>query len=162
MVYWLMGNLLTADVWIPHHFGSPWAVDVTVVDPTNTSLSLNTYSASKLLQDEADRKDKKYKAECTARGIDFHPFVVSHLGSFHDKAIAIMKTFAMVHSKATGRPFSDSVLHLRHKISLSLARTQAAAIIRRGSQGHNILVSRFVKDESVFAGEGEGVLNLYT
>jgi len=60
-----------------------------------------------LLQDEADSKDKKYKAACTARGIDFQPFVVSHLGSFHDKAIVIMKTFGMVNSKATGRSFSD-------------------------------------------------------
>ena len=65
--------------------------------------------------------------------------------------------------KATGRSFSDSVLNLRHKISLlSLARNQVAAIIRRGSQGHNILVSSYVKDEKVFGGEDEGVLNLYT
>ena len=99
---------------------------------------------------------------CTARGIDFHPFVVSHFGSFHEKATAVIKSFAMVHCKATGRSFSDSVLNLRHKIALSLARNQAAAIVRRGSQGHNILVSRFVKDRKGFGGEEAGVLNLYT
>ena len=74
--------------------------------------------------------------------------MVSPLGSYQSKAVELMKTLARMYSNHCDLSYSLSVLELRNRLAITLAQHQAAAILHRGSSGHNIMVSTFPRGTS--------------
>lgn len=137
-------GLKPADMFFPFwHNNIPRAVDFTVINITDSPLTLASYDPKKLLDDMDSKKNKMYADKCKEAGLDFQSFVVSHLGSYQSNAVELIKTLARMYSNHCDLSYSLSVLELRSRLAITLAQHQAAAILHRGSFGHNIMVSTF-------------------
>ena len=142
-------GLKPADMFFPRwHDNRPLAVDFTVINITDSSLAPISYDPKKLLDNMDDKKNKVYAALCKEAEIGFQSFVVSSLGSYQSKAVELIKTLARMYSNHCDLSYSLSVLELRNRLAITLAQHQAAAILHRGSSGHNIMVSTFPRGMS--------------
>ena len=142
-------GLKPADMFFPFwHNNIPRAVDFTVINITDSPLALASYDPKKLLDDMDNKKNKMYGDKCKEAGIEFQSFVMSHLGSYQSKAVELIKTLARMYSNHCDLSYSLSVLELRSRLAITLAQHQAAAILHRGSFGHNIMVSTFPRGSS--------------
>jgi hypothetical protein len=125
-----------ADIFIPHHTnGKSCAADIAVTHALQpSSITYAAREASGAATRYAKMvKDKKYKKllEDQDYGIDFLPLVVDCFGAWDQRAIKFFKKIAGSISKFKSRPYSETISQLMEKISVTLMRANAKALLRR-------------------------------
>ena len=99
-----------ADVFLPNFFGGqPVAADVTVSHPSQGLThardgGAQVQSASeRAALDEVDQKNRKYRRQCEARGVEFVPLAVCTFGGWLPQGEKLIKDLAERSAARTGR-----------------------------------------------------------
>ena len=122
-----------ADIFIPSHAGGKdVALDVTVINPLQTSLvSKAADEPGHALSVAHKRKLDKSWQPCHDQGIVFLPLAVESLGAWHKEAISEVKKLGSALARHTGEEESVTISHLFQKLSIDLMRGNSALFNNR-------------------------------
>jgi hypothetical protein len=126
----------SADILLP--YGIPGlsqrstAFDLTIT--TNFNKTMVGKAAKKDLaaaQSGEDRKSNEHETDLDKRGFDFFPLAFEATGGHCDQVAPIAHYFISQHSLMTGIPFSELSVNFWTRLSLSIQRSNATAILWR-------------------------------
>ena len=122
-----------ADVLIPHWTGGrDTALDVTVINPLQTELVRRAANkAGAALEVAFNRKMTQAGEACRREGIVFAPMPWETLGGWHEETVEQVKKLASAQARQTGEEQSEATRHLYQKLSVLLARGNAALLLNR-------------------------------
>ena len=114
--------------------GRPTALDVTVVNPLQTTLVsrvANDPEPGYALTYAFNGKMRKHGQDCRREGMVFLPMPVESLGGWHPEAAQQVKKIGAAKARQTGEEEEVSVSHLFQKLSILLMRGNAALLLNR-------------------------------
>ncbi len=125
-----------ADIWVPHwHSGAPAAWDFAVT----SGLRTDSLFAPSEDRDQATSAYEAFKrdhmntdARCRTRGLEFMPLVAeAHGGSWGLVAKSVWKSLSKAWDAVTGSDESAAAAELQQRISVTLQRENARAVLKR-------------------------------
>ena len=128
------------DVYLPNwSFGRALAIDVTVSHPSQAAVS-NTARAEasasvRAAAKAAHAKVNKHGARCAAQGVDFLPLAVCSFGGWLPEGVEFVNTLAQRVAMRSGLSQSVASVQLWQRLSVTLWRSNARAILHREPQG---------------------------
>ena len=112
--------------------GSDRALDVTVINPLQTQLvGQAANKAGAALETAYNRKMTQAGDACRREGLVFIPMPWETLGGWHEETVEQVKKLASAQARQTGEDQSTATRHLYQKLSVLLARGNAALLINR-------------------------------
>ena len=122
-----------ADVLIPNWTrGRDTALDVTVVNPLQAAMvDRAAVTAGHGLAEAYKRKMTKAGEACRQAGLTFIPMPMETLGGWHEQTELQVKKLASAQARHTGGDQSETTRHLSQRLSILLARGNAALILNR-------------------------------
>ena len=122
-----------ADVFIPcWTHGKDTALDITVVNPLQDALVRRAATTpGHALVHAFGRKMTGTGEACRREGIVFIPLPVETLGGWHEDAAQQIKKLGSAQSRQTGQEESVAISHLFQRLSILLARGNAALFLNR-------------------------------
>ena len=124
-----------ADVYFPDWSrGRPLAIDVTVSHPSQSTTSLRARGEASASERAAERreaeKERRYKAKCGAKGVDFLAAAVCCFGGWLGDSEAVVGELADRIAYSTGLAASVAKAQLWQQLSIALWRGNARLILR--------------------------------
>ena len=122
-----------ADIYIPGWAnGRDAALDVSVVSPLQQQLLKKAAEeAGSAAKKRNQEKLNKYYTLCQSEGIQFFPVVMETLGGWHRDGIDVVAKLARQLASHTGGDSEEISRHLFQRLSILLARGNAALILNR-------------------------------
>ena len=125
-----------ADVFLPNFFGGqPVAADVTVSHPSQGLThardgGAQVQSASeRAALDKVDQKNRKYRRQCEARGVEFVPLAVCAFGGWLPQGEKLIKDIAERSAARTGRDEGVVQAQFWERLSIALWQGNARQIL---------------------------------
>ena len=119
--------------------GRPLAADITVSHPSQASHSAQARegdSASiRAAVRAANDKVRKHKARCDAQGVEFLPLAVCSFGGWLPEGMEFVNKLAARVAERTGVAHGTAVSQLWQRLSVTLWRANAHAILHRTPPG---------------------------
>ena len=148
-------NLIPADIFLPcgiRGSAQPLAIDLTVAnsydDCESSASTIRRWSADRetprkwISSDPIDSavftKNQKYLAGLNAQNITFQVFAMGSIGGYNSDAIALMRYIGDRLCDAESRECSESTSYVYARMSWTLQRAQANAILQNGHVNGNI------------------------
>ena len=122
-----------ADVLIPNWSGGrDTALDVTVVNPLQRELvSRAATTAGHALSHAYNRKMTQAGEACRTAGLVFIPMPMETLGGWHEQTVDQVRKIGSALARHTGQEESEAIRHLGQRLSVLLAKGNAALILNR-------------------------------
>ena len=126
-------NNKPADLLIPSWTGGKdTAIDITVVNPLQvTLLDRAADTPGHALTHRYNEKMAKHGAACSGAGLAFIPMPVETLGGWHDQSVLQVKKIGSALARHTGQEDSVTINHLFQRLSVLLAKGNAALLLNR-------------------------------
>ena len=126
-------NAKPADVLIPSWTGGKdTALDITVVNPLQVALINRAATVpGHALTHRFNEKMAKHGEPCRTAGMAFIPMPVETLGGWHEQTVAQVKKMGSALARQTGQDESEAIRHLAQRLSVLLAKGNAALLLNR-------------------------------
>ena len=126
-------NNKPADLLIPSWTGGKdTAIDITVVNPLQvTLLDRAADTPGHALTHRYNEKMAKHGTACSGAGLAFIPMPVETLGGWHDQSVLQVKKIGSALARHTGQEDSVTINHLFQRLSVLLAKGNAALLLNR-------------------------------
>ena len=126
-------NAKPADVLIPCWTGGKdTALDITVVNPLQVALiDRAAATPGSALTHRYNEKMTKHGEPCRGAGMVFKPMPVETLGGWHEECVLQVKKIGSALARQTGQEEGEAIRHLTQRISVLLAKGNAALLLNR-------------------------------
>ena len=112
--------------------GRDTGLDVTVVNPLQRELvSRAATTAGHALTYAYNRKMTQAGEACRAAGLAFIPMPMETLGGWHKQTVDQVRKIGSALARHTGQEESEAIRHLGQRLSVLLAKGNAALILNR-------------------------------
>ena len=129
-------GLRPADVFLPNFSGGlPIAADVTVSHPSqglthaSDGAAQRCSASERAALDKVDQKNRKYRAQCDARGVQFLPLAVCSFGGWLPQGEDLIKELATRSAGRTGKDEGVVRAQFWERLSIALWRGNARQIL---------------------------------
>jgi hypothetical protein len=133
------------DVTIPNWSGDPLAIDVAVTSPL---IKASVRLVNPCEEYAANQKHRKYDASFKDSNYSFCAMVFETLGALNKEGAEVLQQMFCFAAKHLGREFTSYCVRAWARVSCTLQRSIAQAILNR-TDGNTELVSELVEEESV-------------
>ena len=129
------------DVYLPGWSqGQPLAADVTISHPSQASLATpareGDCASIRAAATAARDKVRKHQARCNAQGVEFLPLAVCSFGGWLPEGMEFVNALAARVAERTGLAHGTAVSQLWQRLSVTLWRANAQAILHSTATGY--------------------------